>query len=212
MSPIPVHLQLLSFFYGSMVLGTLLVMWLGHVSAVQAGWRVGGWAMVLQAIGWGGLLSLAGIGWLHYLLHTNEYLPIAITPSLTDWLVLVLLAPVVQETFFRGAILGGMRRSWHPFWATVLSAALFTVYLPMQQWLAFAFLTGVGYAMAFWLSGSVLAPMVANAAVSATLLYARLHPKDVGAMSWQTLGKVAAVFVLCSLLGLLFRRGDKVAK
>ena len=210
MSPIPVHLQLLAFFYGSMVLGTVLVMWLGRVPPAQAGWRVGGWRMALHGVGWGGLLALTGIAWLRYLLHSGRYLPIAITPSTWDWLVLVLLAPVIQEVFFRGAILGGLRRTWHPFWATVLSAALFTVYLPMQLWLAFAFLTGIGYAMAFWLSGSVLAPMLANAAVTAALLYARQHPDFANHMTLQTLGKVASVFLVCILLGLIPKGGKRV--
>jgi len=195
-----------------MLLGTVLVMWLGRVTPAQAGWRVGGWRMLLQAVGWGGVLAIVGIAWLHYLLHISEYQPSPVTPSLLDWLVLVLVAPVIQEIFFRGAVLGGLRRSWHPFWATVLSAALFTVYLPMQQWLAFAFLTGIGYAMAFWLSESVLAPMIANAAVTASLLYARMHPDFAASMTLPTLGKVASVFTLCILLGLIPKKNKGVGK
>jgi MFS family permease len=206
MSPLPVHLQLFAYFYGSMVLGALLVMWLGHVTPAQAGWRFGGWRMLAQAVGWGGLLALIGVAWLRYLLHANEYLPIPISASSRDWLLLTLLAPVLQELFFRGAILGGLRRTWHPFWAVVLSAALFTVYLPMQLWLAFAFLTGIGYAVAFLLSGSVLAPMLANVAVSAILLYARMHPEKADVLTMDTMEKLASVFALCILLGLIPRK------
>jgi len=76
----------------------------------------------------------------------------------------------------------------------------------MQLWLAFVFLTGVGYALAFSFSGSVFAPMLANIAVTTALLYARIHPEQVGALTVEAIGKIASVCVICILLGLIPRK------
>lgn len=78
--------------------------------------------------------------------------------------VVVLLAPVGEELFFRGLLFGALRGRWRFASSAALSAAVFAVFhvLPLLMPLMFV----VGYALA-WLyerRGSLVVPMAAHAA------------------------------------------------
>ena len=203
MSPIPVEFPLSLYLYAGMLLATVVVIWLGRVSARQAGWQWGGWRTVLQAAGWGGLLAVAGVAWLRFLLQTGRYLPVPVHPSPVDGAMLVLVIPFVEEVFFRGAVFAGLQRTWSLFWALVLSTACSVACLPMQIWLVFIFLSGIGYALAFRLSGSIFAPILAHALVAAVFLMARMHPGAVGTLATRPLWIAAGAAMVVILLGLI---------
>ncbi len=50
----------------------------------------------------------------------NHFLPLSIVLILT-----VLIAPVIEETFFRGFVFGGLMRRWGPIWSALGSGLLF---------------------------------------------------------------------------------------
>ena len=112
----------------------------------------------------------------------------------------------MEELFFRGAVFGSLQRTWSLFWAIFLSAVFSVVCLPMQRGLAFIFLGGIGYAMAFRLSGSLLAPMLAHMLVAAAFLLGRMHPGAVSVLSTRTLLIAAGVALGVILFGLIPRK------
>jgi membrane protease YdiL (CAAX protease family) len=111
--------------------------------------------------------------------------------------------PVVEEAFLRGAVFGRLQRTWHLFWAVLLSAAFSVVCLPMQAWLAFVFLAGIGYALAFRLSGSLPASIIAHVIVAGSFLLARMHPAGIAGMPdsrfWQAGGMAVLLIIFGSL-------------
>lgn len=196
MFPIPAPISLLIIALAGTLLGTPAVMWGARVSLRDAGWRWAGWRTPLHGLGWGLLLGVLSVAWLRYLLHTGNYLPIPVTPTLTEWLLLALAVPVAEELCFRGAIFGALQRGWQPFWAVVLSALIYVTAHAADPWLAFIFLTGAGYALAFRLSGSVFSPMLAHGLVVAALLAARCAPQMVMASPTQPYYLAVALAVL----------------
>ncbi|MDP9180461.1 MAG: CPBP family glutamic-type intramembrane protease [Chloroflexota bacterium] len=52
----------------------------------------------------------------------NHFLPLSIALVLT-----VFIAPVIEETFFRGFVFGGLMRRWGPAWAALGSGLLFGI-------------------------------------------------------------------------------------
>jgi uncharacterized protein len=52
----------------------------------------------------------------------NHFLPLSIALVLT-----VLIAPVIEETFFRGFVFGGLMRRWGPVWGALGSGLLFGI-------------------------------------------------------------------------------------
>jgi len=177
MFPIPASIPTLICALLLSVLGTPLLLWATRLSPRKAGWRWTGWRGLAVGSAWGCLLAVFGVAWLFFLLHTGNYLPIAVVPTALDWFLLVMLLPVAEEAFFRGAIFGGLQRSWRPFWAVILSAMLYVVAHAAEPWLAFVFLNGIGYAYAFRQSGSVVSPMLAHILAVGTVLIARVYPE-----------------------------------
>lgn len=206
MPPIPVDMPFSLYLSLGMLLAAGLVLWWGKISARQAGWRAGGWRAVLQGVGWGGVLAAASLAWLHFLLRTGRYLPIPVVPAPVDWIMLVLVIPAAEEIFFRGAVFAGLQRSWSLFWAVFLSALVSVLCLPMQRGLAFIFLGAVGYALAFRLSGSLVAPILAHMLVAVVFLLGRIHPGAIGALPPLALAIAVATAVALILAGLLARR------
>jgi membrane protease YdiL (CAAX protease family) len=96
----------------------------------------------------------------------------------SDPIILILLlalaaiwAPVVEETFFRGALFGYFRSRWRWPFAAVLTGFLFAVIHP-QGWLGVPVLTTIGFvlcAIREW-RGSIIAPMTAHALNNSTVL------------------------------------------
>ncbi|MCB1087930.1 MAG: CPBP family intramembrane metalloprotease [Verrucomicrobiae bacterium] len=79
-------------------------------------------------------------------------------------LLAAVLAPLVEETFFRGAFFRSLRRRWRFLGAGLLNGVIFASLHP-QGWLAIPALTAMGLAFAClreW-RDSLIAPMVAHA-------------------------------------------------
>lgn len=75
-----------------------------------------------------------------------------------------LWAPVVEETFFRGALFGFLRRRWHWSAAGIVSGFIFAVMHP-QGWIAVPLLGTIGFTLSAireW-RGSIIASMTAHA-------------------------------------------------
>lgn len=139
---------------------------------------LGGWAVLVPFVVAAGLLnrrllpdqspisplmtSLSGI-------HN----PVAIALLLG---MIVLLAPIVEETLFRGILHGGLRRHWRMWPAALVSGLLFAAMHMQPGALLPLFALGTGFAILYERSGgSLVAPMTAHAvfnAVNAILLLA----------------------------------------
>ena len=85
--------------------------------------------------------------------------------SLTVILALACVwAPVVEETFFRGALFGFFRRRWHWSLAGIVSGLIFAIMHP-QGWIAVPLLGTIGFTLSAireW-RGSIIASMTAHA-------------------------------------------------
>jgi membrane protease YdiL (CAAX protease family) len=201
MTPVPVLSPFHIWLCAGYVLVALLVIVRYHLSLGEVGWRWGDWRTYAQGLGWGIVLGLAGVAWLRVLMNTGNYMPVAVPSSLRDVLLLVAVMPVAHELLFRGAILGSLLRGWRPYWAVVLSAVIYMIAHPHEPWLAFLFITGVGYALAFRLGRSIVSSILAHSLVAALLLAARMMPQHVLALpeSWLLAGVLAAAgMLLCS--------------
>ena len=207
MFPIAIPVSLIIYLAIGMAVATPLTMWVTRLSPALAGWRWRGWTTLACGLGWGGLLATGLIAWLRLLLHTGDYLPIRSLTSPTDWLLLVCVAPLVEEAFFRGAILGNLQRRWSPFWAVFLSAMFYTTVHSTEPWIAITFGVSIGYALAFLQAGSVAAPMLAHAIAVAALFGARAAPDFVLSLPPTLLPIVAAACVVLLLIAGWAQRG-----
>ena len=207
MFPIPLRLSLLLSIFAGLVVVTPLLMWATRLSRAEAGWRWRGWPTLALGFGWGGLLALGLAAWLRLLMQTGDYLPIPAVIAPADWLLLVVAAPVAEELFFRGAVLGSLQRSWSPFWAIFLSAIIYTGVHSSEPWIAVTLLASTGYALAFRHSGSVLTSMLAHALAVAALLAARSDPAFILSLPSQIPPIVGGG---CILLLLIAGRAQKV--
>jgi membrane protease YdiL (CAAX protease family) len=109
---------------------------LKDTSPVGAAWRLGGWKVVAQGLGFG---LLAGLCYISLALalggqgHHGTPGPLtrlAATPGLPRvlWLIVaLLLAPPIEELLFRGLLYGGYRRSFGSTKAAVFTTAIFVV-------------------------------------------------------------------------------------
>lgn len=181
MSPIPITIKPMLLLLGAYLLATPLMMAWGKTSLAQAGWRRPGWRGVFAGLGWGVLTGAAAVAWLRFLLHTGNYLPLPppVDPRWTDWAMLVVCVPLLEEPLFRGAVFGGLLPRWQPFWAYALSAVVYVSCHPNEPWLAFLFVAGLAYAAAFHQGRSLVSPMLAHALTATALLLGRLHPARV---------------------------------
>jgi membrane protease YdiL (CAAX protease family) len=104
-----------------------------HLDWSALGWRkpVRGWpwlpfTLVLGALSivfiYGIILQIVGINPDTKLPDAvyNHFLPLSIALVLT-----VLIAPVIEETFFRGFVFGGLMKRWGPVWGALGSGLLF---------------------------------------------------------------------------------------
>lgn len=86
----------------------------------------------------------------------------------------VIMAPLMEELFFRGAIQGHLMRKWkNPIWAIVVSSLLFGVIHGNPVQIFFAFLTGLALGWMYYRTGSLLPGMLMHFVNNgcATLLY-----------------------------------------
>lgn len=113
----------------------------------------------------GGAIGLLGFGYLQLMRSTGWVeLPPAPTGDRTAlFLLAVLVAPVVEETLFRGLLLQGMCRSVSRLPAILWSAALFAAVHPVGSWPP-VFVLGVTAAFVFQRTGFLPAAIAAHAA------------------------------------------------
>lgn len=203
--PVPYTVLLLAIMLA--VVPWLMRRW--RLTPEQAGWCRPDWRTAVQGVSWGLLLGVVSLGWLRALLATGNYLPIPAPISPAEALLAVVAIPLTEELLYRGVIVAYLQRHWHPAWAVLLSSALFTVLHPYDPWLAYLFLTGIGYALAFRAAGSVLAPMLAHVLVATVLLVAYARPGLVQALPINAF----IIIAVCAGVGILVssRRPASVA-
>lgn len=74
----------------------------------------------------------------------------------------LVFAPIMEETFFRGFLFGGLRGRWGVFWAALGTGFLFALaHLDPLVFIPFT-LVGMLFAWGYFYSGSLLASMIAH--------------------------------------------------
>lgn len=209
MVTLPVPLPWTMYLLIGLLIATPLAMWIARMSPAQAGWRLGGWPAPFIGIGWGVILAVGLTAWMRLLLHNGDYLPITTIVRPIDWVMLAVAAPLAEEMFLRGALLGGLQRSWSPFWAVILCATFDVILHCTQPWIAAYFVVAIGYALAFRWSGSVFASIIAHMMAVSALLLARMYPWTLHRFSPQTLLTVAGAGLLLVIVGGVGRRKDR---
>lgn len=145
-------------------------------------WRGGPWAVAATLLGvyvvlgaYVGLASLLGLRWA---LPQQQQLPEGIFhhPALAAaaGIAALVLAPVAEETFFRGFLFGCLRERWGLAAAAVVSGLAFGIaHLQLPLLVP---ITGIGIvlAMAYAYSGSILPAVLAHFAVNAIAFGAAL--------------------------------------
>ncbi len=88
--------------------------------------------------------------------------------------LVVIAAPLAEETLFRGFILQGLARRM-PFWpAAILTSGAFALAHVWWQLFLPVFVLGLAFAWLFWRTGSLWAPIAAHATINATSLVVTL--------------------------------------
>jgi len=180
-------------------LPTLFLLPAVAIALLWPSFRGSGWSDILKSLGWTrgrGFFREAGSGIVGYiaglpLIALSVVLVLAISRSTgtvpshpivneiqNDPIVLVLLlglaaiwAPIVEETFFRGALYGYLRQRWSWPIASVFTGLLFAVIHP-QGWIGVPALATIGFilgAIREW-RGSIIASMTAHALNNSTVL------------------------------------------
>ncbi len=140
------------------------------------GWKEVGWGIAgyLTAIPWlAGALILFALFLKHFHLP-RPYHPIQDalerSPSTAMlvflFIIAAVLAPVMEEIFFRGTLHGALRRWWGPFVGTVLSATFFALLHPQAATLPIfglpIFVLGALFSCIYELRGSLIPNIVAH--------------------------------------------------
>ncbi len=86
---------------------------------------------------------------------------------LAVFILIVIAAPMVEETFFRGFVFGGLVSHWRAHWAVLASAAVFAAAHVDPRLMAPAFIAGVVYAAVYRRTGSVWPAILAHTAQNA---------------------------------------------
>ncbi len=132
-------------------------------------------------------------------------------PTLTGWnllpaiLVIGLLPAIFEETLFRGAVFGSMRKSgWGTWKAVFISGALFSLFHGNPEQTVYQFLCGAAFALLAQRSGSILPGILAHFLNNAAIL--TLNSFGVGTEALSSAGKAALCIAsgACLLGTLLF--------
>ncbi len=116
---------------------------------------------------------------------------------------IVVLAPIVEELFFRGAIQGYLMRKWdNPMWAVAVSALIFGVMHGNPVQIFFAFILGIALGWMYYRTGSLLPCMLMHFANNgASVLLYRFSDSPDETMV-EALGTVGAAFAALAGAGL----------
>lgn len=122
-------------------------------------------AFCSQPVMWGlALLLIVGMGlWNNYLSEIanlpntmESYLEVLMRHPLGIFATVV-MAPLMEELLFRGAIQGHLMRIWkNPVWAILLSSLLFGLVHVNPAQVPFAFVMGVGLGWMYYKTGSLI--------------------------------------------------------
>ena len=131
--------------------------------------------------------------------------------SYWGYIVVCILAPLVEEIVFRGAILKSLLKSVKPMWAIVVSALLFSLIHANPAQMPHAFLIGLLLGWMYWRTGSIL-PGIALHWINNTTAYAayRIAPSMADASMTELFGSTPRIclaigFSLLILLPALFQ-------
>lgn len=150
-----------------------------HVSAGSLGFRPVDVRGLLGLLGVFALTVAAAnviLGSVTALPRTHELLQFGHRPMDVVMLALlvVVAAPLAEETFFRGFLLQGLARRF-TFWpAAVVSSAVFALAHVSWQLYVPIFVLGLAFAWLFWRTGSLWASIAAHATINATSLFVAL--------------------------------------
>ncbi len=93
----------------------------------------------------------------------NQELFFTMSRNVFGFLSMAVLAPVMEELLFRGAIQGHLQRiGWHPAWAIFTSAFIFGLVHGNPAQIPFAFLMGALFGWLYYRTGSLLPGIVGH--------------------------------------------------
>lgn len=110
----------------------------------------------------------------------------------------VFLAPLCEETIYRGVLFGGLKSGYGVVKAVLLSALAFMLMHMNVSQVVFQFALGVTSAVIMWAGGRLVSCIILHAAANSLALVIELTPLGValgGCVEWLTQNVVAAVFI-----------------
>lgn len=198
----------------AMVASTLMMMWhlvhFGYVCIKRDRYREVGRQVLLVSV----VLIFAAMYVLNLLIeqagipNTMEDTFITMSRNPFGFLSIALLAPILEEMLFRGAIEGRLLRTWQNPWAAiVVSSLIFGVVHMNPAQIPFAFLLGMMFGWLYYRTGSLLPGIVGhvlNNSVAAVnmILYADATLEEQvqdETMMWLWAAIATVVFVLAAL-------------
>lgn len=109
---------------------------------------------------------------------------------------IVIMAPIVEELLFRGAIQGHLLRQWkHPAWAIVLSSLIFGLVHGNWVQAPFAFVTGLALGWMYYRTGSLLPGMLMHFVNNGTAVLSVLLADDPNSTMVSTFGPTGAALM-----------------
>ena len=182
----------------------VLLLWkLGFLSGDRRLWQPG----PASYLGWTVLLSAAAIVLCDFLISVFDFLPNWLEGDLDDlmssWAGIVeiaLIAPVVEEICFRGAITRALLQKYKPGWAIVFSALIFGIihFNPVQT--VNAFFAGLLLGWLYYRTRSIVPGIVLHVLNNSVSVWLTLNYPD--AMSISDVMDVPAYCVTLVLAGL----------
>lgn len=104
----------------------------------------------------------------------------------------VVVAPIVEETIFRGLILSRLRKVMPGWLSVIISALLFGVCHGQIVWICYAFVLGLIFGVMAQRSGSVLPSLLAHVLFNAIGQFSSYIP-DTNTAYWIFLGSLALI-------------------
>ena len=165
-----------------------LLAWLLNWPLLHAfGWNPG-------ATPWGVAAALPMFAVFYWELHSawrgfasiRRFLEHVVRPVFGPWsilqlLVISILAGVCEEALFRGLIQGWLTQYVGPWVAIPVASVAFGLAHPINRpYIIAAMITGIYLGLLFWMTGDLLAPIVAHALYDflALIYFLRLHRSD----------------------------------